>query len=86
MLNDDQHAELKRLLKIAGNANGSYSWAQCQCAREDMAKIIDPEHWINGMYFKTVNLSRATDEELRDMMKPNNQRELTPPSRAERIS
>ena len=81
MLNDEQHEKLKKLIKIAlqRNANGHfYTFEQRHAALEDMADIVDPEHWVRGQYFKTVRPGRLPDEELNDAFQPIAQRKFLP--------
>lgn len=51
MLNDSQHEKLKRLCVIAFDKNRLYDSFQRGDARDDMAEIIDPEHYQNGVYY-----------------------------------
>lgn len=81
MLNDEQHEKLKKLVEIAlkRNANGyHYDFNQRHNALEDIADIIDPEHWTRGMHMKTRRPGRLPDEELNDVFKPTSQREFMP--------
>ena len=81
MINDEQHEQLKKLIKIAKsrNANGYfYDSNQRHAALEDIADIVDPEHWNRGLNFKDKITTRLPDDVLNDSYQPNNQRKYLP--------
>lgn len=55
MLNDQQHEQLKKLVTIAlGRVSTGYihDSSQRHHAMEDIADIVDPEHWLRGQQIK----------------------------------
>ena len=78
MLNDEQCEKLKKLLRIAFDKTGLYNWQQRGDANDDIAGIIDPENWENGICMKSLHHGRVSSAELNDVFKPVNEREFTP--------
>lgn len=77
-INGEDHGKLKKLIAIALDNGYLYTFEQRHFALQDMADIIDPEHWNRGQRMQSRNPSRLPDEELNDAYKPNNLREFTP--------